>query len=74
VYNLVYNFFSKFICCCHQDPEYVYSFPYQTEVPKVLLFNVLGFTFSIMAPLILPFLLVYFCLGYLVYRNQVITY
>jgi hypothetical protein len=24
-----------------------------------------------MAPLILPFLLVYFCLGYLVYRNQV---
>ncbi|GJN23469.1 hypothetical protein PR202_gb11119 [Eleusine coracana subsp. coracana] len=73
VYNLVYNFFSKFICCCHQDPEYVYSFPYHTEVPKVLLFNLLGFTFSIMAPLILPFLLVYFCLGYLVYRNQILN-
>lgn len=71
VYNLVYNFFRKFVCCYQDDPEYVYSFPYHTEVPKVLLFNVLGFAFSIMAPLILPFLLVYFCLGYLVYRNQV---
>jgi hypothetical protein len=71
VYNLVYNFFSKCIFCCHQNTEYVYSFPYHTEVPKVLLFILLGFTFAIMAPLILPFLLVYFCLGYLVYRNQV---
>ncbi|KAK8444272.1 hypothetical protein SEVIR_9G108400v4 [Setaria viridis] len=73
VYNLVYNFFSKCICCCQQNTEYVYSFPYHTEVPKVLLFNLLGFTFAIMAPLILPFLLVYFCLGYLVYRNQILN-
>ena len=71
MYNLVYNFFSKCIFCCQQSTEYVYSFPYHTEVPKVLLFILLGFTFAIMAPLILPFLLVYFCLGYLVYRNQV---
>jgi len=73
VYNLVYNFFSKCIFCCHQNTEYVYSFPYHTEVPKVLLFILLGFTFAIMAPLILPFLLVYFCLGYLVYRNQILN-
>nr|CAB3493407.1 unnamed protein product [Digitaria exilis] len=73
VYNLVYNFFSKCICCCQQNSEYVYSFPYHTEVPKVLMFNLLGFAFAIMAPLILPFLLVYFCLGYLVYRNQILN-
>ncbi|KAL6843631.1 hypothetical protein ACP4OV_026693 [Aristida adscensionis] len=73
VYNLVYNFFCKCIFCYKHDLEYVYSFPYHTEVPKVLLFNLLGFTFSIMAPLILPFLLVYFCLGYLVYRNQILN-
>uniref|UniRef100_A0A0D3FNI1 CSC1/OSCA1-like 7TM region domain-containing protein n=2 Tax=Oryza TaxID=4527 RepID=A0A0D3FNI1_9ORYZ len=73
VYNLVYNFFRKCIFCYRDDPEYGYSFPYHTEVPKVLLFNLLGFTFSIMAPLILPFLLVYFCLGYLVYRNQILN-
>ncbi|KAL6637001.1 hypothetical protein ACP70R_024573 [Stipagrostis hirtigluma subsp. patula] len=73
VYNLVYNFFCKCVFCYKQDLEYVYSFPYHTEVPKVLLFNLLGFAFSIMAPLILPFLLVYFCLGYLVYRNQILN-
>ncbi|KAG8098020.1 hypothetical protein GUJ93_ZPchr0013g35729 [Zizania palustris] len=44
-----------------------------SSLPKVLLFNLLGFTFSILAPLILPFLLVYFCLGYLVYRNQILN-
>ncbi|KAL0352222.1 UNVERIFIED_CONTAM: CSC1-like protein RXW8 [Sesamum calycinum] len=49
-----------------------YTFPYHTEVPRVLLFGVLGFTCSTMAPLILPFLLVYFFLAYLVYRNQII--
>ncbi|KAM0915567.1 hypothetical protein ACQ4PT_010741 [Festuca glaucescens] len=73
VYNLVYNFFRRCIFGYQDDPGYVYSFPYHTEVPKVLLFNLLGFTFSIMAPLILPFLLVYFCLGYLVYRNQILN-
>ncbi|XP_029128503.1 CSC1-like protein RXW8 isoform X3 [Cajanus cajan] len=49
------------------------SFPYHTEVPKVLLFGFLGFTCSILAPLILPFLLIYFFLAYLVYRNQIIN-
>lgn len=51
-----------------------FSFPYHTEVPKVLLFGHLGFTFSILAPLILPFLLGYFLLAMLVYRNQVGRY
>uniref|UniRef100_A0ACD5X6Z7 Uncharacterized protein n=1 Tax=Avena sativa TaxID=4498 RepID=A0ACD5X6Z7_AVESA len=73
VYNLVYNFFRKSICGYHDEPTGVYSFPYHTEVPKILFFNLLGFAFSIMAPLILPFLLVYFCLGYLVYRNQILN-
>ena len=48
-----------------------YTFPYQSEVPRVLLFGLLGLNFAILAPLILPLLLVYFCLAYLVYRNQV---
>ncbi|XP_042490346.1 CSC1-like protein RXW8 isoform X2 [Macadamia integrifolia] len=49
------------------------SFPYHTQVPRVLLFVLLGFTCSILVPLILPFLLVYFFLGYLVYRNQILN-
>ncbi|KAF7830503.1 CSC1-like protein RXW8 isoform X1 [Senna tora] len=47
-----------------------YSFPYHTETPRILLFGFLGFTCSILAPLIMPFLLVYFFLAYLVYKNQ----
>ncbi|CAN6450679.1 unnamed protein product [Victoria cruziana] len=57
-----------------KDEEvYMPSFPYHTEVPKLLLFGLLGFTCSILAPLILPFLLVYFFLGYVVYRNQILN-
>nr|XP_043615914.1 CSC1-like protein RXW8 [Erigeron canadensis] len=51
----------------------LYTFPYHTEVPRVLLFSLLGFTFSILAPLILPFLLVYYFFAYFVYRNQMLN-
>lgn len=47
------------------------TFPYHTEIPRILLFGLLGFTASVTAPLMLPFLMVYFFLAYLVYRNQV---
>lgn len=50
-----------------------YTFPYHTEVPRALLFNLLGFTFSILAPLILPFLLVYYFFAYFIYRNQILN-
>lgn len=49
------------------------SFPYHTETPRILLFLFLGFTCSILSPLITPFLLVYFFMGYIVYKNQVST-
>ncbi|KAK2970266.1 hypothetical protein RJ640_018451 [Escallonia rubra] len=49
----------------------VMSFPYHTEIPRLLVFGLIGFTFCIFAPLILPFLLVYFSVANLVYRNQV---
>ncbi|KAG2404056.1 CSC1-like protein [Vigna angularis] len=46
------------------------SIPYHSEIPRILFFDLLGVTYFILAPLILPFLLVYFCLGYIIYRNQ----
>ncbi|GLJ27283.1 hypothetical protein SUGI_0535560 [Cryptomeria japonica] len=49
------------------------SFPYHQEIPKVLLFGLLGFTCSVLAPLILPILLLYFSLGFIIYRNQVLN-
>ncbi|KAK9270817.1 hypothetical protein L1049_026403 [Liquidambar formosana] len=74
LFALLCNLFNRFILRKKDDPSNVtLSFPYHTEVPKVLLFGLLGFTCSILAPLILPFLLTYFFLAYLVYRNQILN-
>uniref|UniRef100_A0A0D9Y1R8 CSC1/OSCA1-like 7TM region domain-containing protein n=1 Tax=Leersia perrieri TaxID=77586 RepID=A0A0D9Y1R8_9ORYZ len=73
LFGLIYNFVRKYILRMEEDTEFVPSFPYHTEVPKVMLFGLLGFTCSVLAPLILPFLLVYFFLGYVVYRNQLLN-
>ncbi|KAL6894492.1 hypothetical protein ACP4OV_008590 [Aristida adscensionis] len=70
LFGLTWNFIRRYVLRRKEDSDSVFSFPYHTEVPKVLLFGLLGFTCSVLAPLILPFLLVYFFLGYVVYRNQ----
>lgn len=72
LYPLLCNFIYKVILRKDHGPfDGEYTFPYHSEVPRILLFGLLGLSFSILAPLILPLLLVYFCLAYLVYRNQV---
>lgn len=71
---LLCNFLYRYVLRNKDECTYgTWTFPYHTEVPRVLLFGVLGFTCSIMAPLILPFLLVYYFLAYLVYRNQILN-
>ncbi|XP_042500248.1 CSC1-like protein HYP1 [Macadamia integrifolia] len=58
-------------CSCSSDDEFVVpSIPYHSEIAKILFFGLLGITYFFLAPLILPFLLVYYCLGYIIYRNQ----
>ncbi|KAL4581798.1 hypothetical protein LXL04_006326 [Taraxacum kok-saghyz] len=47
------------------------SLPYSSEIPSLLLFGLFGITYFFLSPLILPFLLVYFCMGYIVYRHQI---
>ncbi|XP_073120831.1 CSC1-like protein HYP1 isoform X2 [Henckelia pumila] len=63
--------YAKGILCCHSDEEHeAPSIPYHSEIPKIMFFILLGVTYFFLAPLILPFVLVYFCFGYIVYRNQ----
>lgn len=64
-----------FKCVLRKEEEFCrpVTFSYHTEVSRVLLFGLLGFTFCILAPLILPFLLVYFFFAFLVYRNQIMN-
>lgn len=54
------------------EPE-VPAISYQKDIPRILFFVLLGVTYFFLAPLILPFLLVYFSLEYIVYCNQFIN-
>ncbi|OAY81991.1 CSC1-like protein [Ananas comosus] len=49
---------------------YLYGFPYYRVVPIVSLAILIGMVYSVIAPLLLPFLIIYFLLGYAVYVNQ----
>ena len=68
----LYNYINIFFVGHSDDDDFeVLSIQYHWEIPGVLFFGLLGVTYFILAPLILPFLLVYFSLGYIIYRNQV---
>jgi hypothetical protein len=71
IFPLIGNFFTRHFSNITEDADCAPSFPYHRDIPKVLLFGLLGFTYSLLAPLIMPFLLVYFFVGYIFYRNQV---
>ncbi|RDX78703.1 CSC1-like protein HYP1, partial [Mucuna pruriens] len=68
--KLISNFISKIFGRNSDDDFEPPSIPYHSEIPRIRLFGLLGVTYFILAPLILPFLLIYFCLGYIVFRNQ----
>ncbi|KAJ4835385.1 CSC1-like protein hyp1 [Turnera subulata] len=55
------------------DELEVPSLPYYSEIPAILFFGLLGITYFFLAPLILPFLLVFFCMGYIIHRNQLLN-
>ncbi|CAF2192323.1 CSC1-like protein At1g69450 [Brassica rapa] len=46
---------------------------YHRDTPRVLFFGLLGITYFFLAPLILPFIFLYFVLAYIIYRNQFIN-
>lgn len=50
---------------------YLYSVPYYRFIPFVSLSILIGMVYAVVSPLLLPFLIVYFFLGYVVYVNQI---
>ena len=56
----------------HSKEPYLYGFPYYRVVPIVSLAILIGVVYAVVAPLLLPILLIYFLLGYAVYINQVV--
>ncbi|XP_074274627.1 CSC1-like protein At1g69450 [Silene latifolia] len=64
-------------CCCSKktnaDEFEVPSIRYHKQIPKILFFGLLGITYFFLAPLMLPFLLVYLSIAYIVFKNQFIN-
>ncbi|KAK4598633.1 hypothetical protein RGQ29_015908 [Quercus rubra] len=60
-------------CKSTDDELVVPTIPFHRDIPRLSFFGLLGITYFFLAPLILPFLLVYFCLAYIIYRNQFIN-
>ncbi|XP_058225929.1 CSC1-like protein At3g54510 isoform X2 [Rhododendron vialii] len=61
-------------CTCDREKGtnlYLYSLPYYRYVPLVSLSILIGMVYSVVAPLLLPLLIVYFFLGYVVFINQI---
>ncbi|KAJ0978859.1 hypothetical protein J5N97_014333 [Dioscorea zingiberensis] len=53
-----------------KEKPYLYGFPYYRVIPTISLAILIGMVYAVIAPLLLPFLIVYFALGYVVYVNQ----
>ncbi|XP_057521779.1 CSC1-like protein HYP1 [Amaranthus tricolor] len=71
--TLICSFLKRIFSREEIDDLEVPTIPYESEVPRILFFLLLGITYFFLAPLILPFLLVYFCMGYLIFRNQLLN-
>ncbi|KAH6803448.1 Early-responsive to dehydration stress protein [Perilla frutescens var. frutescens] len=50
---------------------YLNSLPYYRIIPYVSLCMLIGMVYAVVSPLLLPFLVGYFCLGYVVFINQI---
>ncbi|KAJ0535581.1 putative calcium-dependent channel, 7TM region phosphate [Helianthus annuus] len=70
---LVSNFVGRIFFTKADEKFELPSLPYSSEIPSILLFGLLGITYFFLSPLILPFLLVYYCLAYIIYRHQLLN-
>ncbi|KAH0454567.1 hypothetical protein IEQ34_016491 [Dendrobium chrysotoxum] len=50
--------------------HYLFGFPYYRVIPTVSLAILIGMVYAVIAPLLLPFIIIYFLVGYAVYVNQ----
>lgn len=76
VIEFILSLLQKCCCCCFNrtttDEFEVPYIDYHKDIPRILFFGLLGITYFFLAPLILPFLLVYFFLAYIIFKNQFI--
>jgi hypothetical protein len=71
---VVYHLKKKFLCKTEKELEEAWApgaFEYQNLVPNDILILMISMAYSVIAPIILLFALLYFAIGYVVLRNQV---
>lgn len=54
-----------------EENPYLFSMPYYRVIPSVSVSMLIGMVYAVIAPLLLPFLIGYFYLGYVVWVNQI---
>ncbi|MCO5614229.1 hypothetical protein L7F22_068509 [Adiantum nelumboides] len=72
-YPIISGFFLKHLLGKKKYGPRVESLKYFRALPNVLLFVFIGFIYTLLAPLLLPFLMVYLIMGYIVFRNQIMN-
>ncbi|KAH6556260.1 hypothetical protein KP509_1Z193300 [Ceratopteris richardii] len=70
---LIPGYLRRHVLEARQYGPYTKSLPYFKALPNLLLFIFIGFMYVIIAPLMLPFLMIYFLIGYIVFRNQILN-
>jgi len=70
----MYHAKRRFVCKTTEELEDAWApgaFQYETLVPQDILILMISMAYSVIAPLILLFAILYFAIGYVVLRNQV---
>ena len=74
---IVYHLKKKYLCKTEAELREAWApgdLGYATRVPSDMLIVTIVLCYSAIAPLIIPFGVVYFALGWLVLRNQVVSH
>ncbi|KAI5068985.1 hypothetical protein GOP47_0015286 [Adiantum capillus-veneris] len=72
-YPIISGFLLKYLLGKQHYGPRIEPLKYFRALPNVLLFVFIGFMYTLLAPLLLPFLMVYLIMGYIVFRNQIMN-
>ncbi|XP_024033050.1 CSC1-like protein At3g21620 isoform X1 [Morus notabilis] len=73
---IIYHFKNFFLVKTEKDREEAMdpgSLGFNTGEPQIQLYFLLGLVYAVVTPVLLPFIIVFFALAYVVYRHQIIN-
>ena len=71
---VMFHLKNTFLVKTDQDREQAMdpgSFDFATSEPRIQLYFLLGLVYSVITPILLPFIIVFFAFSYMVFRHQV---